>query len=278
MERLHELRRRLAFLFRRRQFECDLEEEMRFHLEMKARETGAAAARRQFGNMTLLREDSRAAWGWAWLEALARDLRYGMRLYRRSPGFTAVAVLTLGLGLGVNIAIFMLLYNVILRPLPYPQPDRLVKVYVTFLSDQRGARDIGFSYPKFQDLQRLTSSFQSLAAYGRGTFDLADHPAERVRGEFVSSAYFRTLGVPAALGRTFLPQEDAVLRGRGRGDCRQPVETAVRRGPRRARERNSRRDRFHEHRRRSAAGLYRRNRPRRVVAAHHHGAARRQVG
>ncbi|HUK19319.1 MAG TPA: ABC transporter permease [Bryobacteraceae bacterium] len=66
--------------------------------------------------------------------------------------------------------------------------------------------------PKFQDLRRLSSSFQSLAAYGRGNFDLADHPAERVRGEFVSSAYFRTLAVPAALGRTFLPQEDAVLR------------------------------------------------------------------
>jgi len=88
-----ELCRRLRFLFRRRQFECDLEEEMRFHLEMKAHESGSmAAARRQFGNATLLREDSRAAWGWAWLEALWRDIALGLRLYRRSPGFTAVVV------------------------------------------------------------------------------------------------------------------------------------------------------------------------------------------
>jgi putative ABC transport system permease protein len=208
---MNELWRRLLFLFRRRQFECDLEEEMRFHLEMKARQSGSmAAARRQFGNAILLREDSRAAWGWGWLEALWRDVLHGLRLYRRSPGFTAVAVLTLGLGLGVNIAIFTLLYNVVLRPLPYPDPSRLVKVYVTWNSDDRGVpRDIGFSYPKFQELRHLSTSFQSLAAYGSGSFDLVVHPAERVRGEFVSSAYFPTLGITAALGRTFLPQEDA---------------------------------------------------------------------
>ena len=209
MEFLNELWRRLLFLFRRQQFESDLEEEMRFHLDRKAEELGAAAARRQFGNVALVGEDSRAAWGWRWLEALGRDLRFGLRLYRRSPGFTAVAVLTLGLGLGVNIAIFMLRYNVVLRPLPYPDAGRLMKVSVTWQGSQGGVRDIAFSYPKFQDLRRLSSSFQSLAAYGRGNFDLADPPAERVRGELVSSSYFGTLGVTAAQGRTFLPDDDA---------------------------------------------------------------------
>lgn len=209
MEFLNELWRRLLFLFRRRQFESELEEEMQFHLDMKTRAMGPAAARRQFGNVALVGEDSRAAWGWRWLEALGRDLRHGLRLYRRSPGFTAVAVLTLGLGLGVNIAIFMLLYNVVLRPLPYPDAGRLMKVYVTWEGSQGGVRNIAFSYPKFQDLRRLSTSFQSLAAYGRGTFDLADSPAERVRGELVSSSYFGTLGVTSALGRTFLPDDDA---------------------------------------------------------------------
>ena len=120
----------------------------------------------------------------------------------------------------MNIAIFMLLYNVMLRPLPYPDYDRLVKVHLTFTSDARGQRDISFSYPKFQDLRRLSQSFQSLAAYGRGTLDVTPSgtgdgsapgmAAERVVGEFVSSSYFPTLGVPAAMGRTFTPDEDAV--------------------------------------------------------------------
>jgi predicted permease len=224
-----EIWRRIRFLFRRPQFERDLEEEMRFHIDRKGQDNHEAgmtdeearhAARRQFGNTTSLREASREAWGLASIQALVRDIRYGARLYRRSPGFTAVAVLTLGLGLGVNIAIFMLLYNVMLRPLPYPDYDKLVKVYLTFTSDQRGQRDISFSYPKFQDLRRLSRSFQSLAAYGRGTLDVTptgtaeggapNVAAERVVGEFVSSSYFPTLGVPAALGRTFSAEEDAV--------------------------------------------------------------------
>jgi hypothetical protein len=211
MERPGEIWRRLRFLFRRRQFDRDLEEEMRFHLEMKASERGLHAARRQFGNMTHLREASHEAWGWGKLEALARDVRYGLRLFSRSPGFTAVAVLTLALGLGANTAIFTVLYSVVLRPLPYPDPDGIVKVYLTANEQQgRGERTISFSYPKFEELRRLNTVFASMAGYAlRYTILTAPAPADRMSGEFVSATYFRILGVPAALGRTFLDEEDA---------------------------------------------------------------------
>jgi len=181
--------RRVLALRRRRQMDRDLEEEMAFHLEMKARDTGRAEAHRAFGNKALLMEESREAWSWRWLEALARDIRYGLRSFGRSPGFTAVAVLTLALGLGANTAIFAVLYNVVLRPLPYPGAGRLVKVYLTAQHDSRGPRVVSFSYPKFQDLQRANSVFDSIAAYALRTYTImGPGPAERVRGEMVGCA------------------------------------------------------------------------------------------
>src|SRR5208283_2252215 len=106
MDWLGEVWRRLRFGFRRRQFDRDLEEEMRFHLDMKATESGAAAARRRFGNAALLQEDSRQAWGWAGLEAWAADVKYAVRVLRKNPGFAAAAVLTLALGIGASTAVF----------------------------------------------------------------------------------------------------------------------------------------------------------------------------
>jgi predicted permease len=219
MDWLGELWRRLLFPLRRRQLDRDLEEEMRFHLDMKAGqnlETGTDAgearyaARRRFGNELALREAAREAWSWRWLDALARDVRYGVRAFGRSPGFTAVAVLTLALGLGANTAIFAVLYNVVLRPLPYPDADRLVKVYLTANSDRRGPRDVSFSYPKFQDLKRANTVFDSMAAYGNRPYTImSPGPAERVRGEVASASYFPMLGITPAMGRTFLAEEDS---------------------------------------------------------------------
>lgn len=141
---------------------------------------------------------------------LVRDVRYGLRAFGRSPGFAAAAVLTLALGLGANTAILAVLYNVVLRPLTYPNARRLVKVYLTLNADRRGVRDVGFSYPKYQELQRANTVFEAMAAYAQRRYTIMDPgPAERVYGEIASASYFSMLGIGAAMGRTFLPEEDA---------------------------------------------------------------------
>ena len=161
MDWLRELARRLSMLIHRRQFDADLEEEMRLHLELRQQEQlqsdltpydAQAAARRQFGNVTSLKERSRVAWGWEWFENLAQDVRYALRMLYKSPGFRAVVILTMALGIGATTAIFSVVDATLLHSLPYPEPDQLVSIRDDLPG--AGAQDVGMSQPEWQDLQR----------------------------------------------------------------------------------------------------------------------------
>src|ERR1700683_5866682 len=118
--------------------DADLDRELRSDLELEEdeqRESGISeeearhAALRAFGNLTLIREQTRAIWSWNWLESLARDLRFSLRTLRRTPGFSVIAILVLALGIGANVALFTVVRGVLLKPLPFQDPDRLVMLY-----------------------------------------------------------------------------------------------------------------------------------------------------
>jgi predicted permease len=204
----------LKQLFSRRRFYGELSLEIREHIDERIEELvaegtpkkqAAAAARREFGNMTLIEEDSRAIWQWPTIESFLSDLRYGVRMLRMSPGFTAVAVLTVALGIGADTAMFSVVEGVLLSPLQYFQPDRLVMVWE---NNPRFPR-VWVSYPNFLDWQRTARSFQQMAAGTEQGVDLTTPGTpEHLNGEEISSGFFRTLGVELALGREFFPEED----------------------------------------------------------------------
>jgi predicted permease len=204
-----------AWFGSRKQRDLELDEEIRAHLAMPIRERieqgqdpreAEANARREFGNVTLVKEVARDVWGCRWLEILLQDIRYSLRQLRRNPGFTAVAIITLALGIGANTAIFSVVECVMLTPLPYAQPDRLAAVWQW---NQRMKSAVFDSYPNFQDRQREAQSFEQMAAFTLTSFDLTSPgmPAH-LDGKAISSGFFATLGIRLALGREFTPQED----------------------------------------------------------------------
>jgi predicted permease len=217
---MSELWRRLMFLVRRRQLDRDLAEEMRFHLEMKAQAGGdnddaRHAARRQFGNLTLLKEVSREMWGWNSLERLFQDVRYALRTIRRSPGLSAVAVLSLALGIGANTAIFSLIDTVMLRMLPVHDPERLTLVVKRLEANRSGH---AFSYPAFtlfRDHNHVLSGLFAFVSPQRVRMANASTPdeVEQVSRSFVSGEFFSVLGVNAMLGRTFNAADNRVAGG-----------------------------------------------------------------
>ena len=145
-------------------------------------------------------------WRSVWVEQLVNDIRHGLRQLRRNPGFAVVAVLTLALGIGANTAIFSVLEGVVLAPLPYPDPDRLV---VVLLYNRSLKYPTDLSYPDFLDWQRSSRSFDQIAAFMGQGFDLSSPGApEHVDGNEVSSNFFSTLGVKLALGRELSQDED----------------------------------------------------------------------
>ncbi|MDQ3917434.1 MAG: ABC transporter permease, partial [Acidobacteriota bacterium] len=217
MQRLAELWRRVLFLLRRERFDREMSEEMRFHLEMKAEENveggmtpeeALYAARRQFGNQTLLREESREVWEFTFIETLLRDVRYAARVLLKSPVFMAVAVLTLALGIGANTAIFSVVNAVLLRPLPFKDPERVVMVWLKGAEAAGGDR-VPLSMSDFLDWRAQTRSFERVAFFSHADFNYAggDTP-EEVTGAVTSADFFNVFGARAELGRTFLPEEE----------------------------------------------------------------------
>ena len=205
--------------FWRRRRDDDLDEEIQTHLRMAARERAdrgqplddaVHAARHEFGNVGLVKEATREMWGWTSVERLAQDVRYGLRLMRRSPGFTIVAVLSLALGIGANTAIFSLINVVRLKPLPVSQPDRLV--FFTMVSPRNS--DATFSYPAYEEYRGLTDTFAGvIASAGMAQMRMtvtegASVEADPVRTEKVSGNFFSVLGVNAAAGRMLADADD----------------------------------------------------------------------
>jgi putative ABC transport system permease protein len=196
----------------------DLDRDIRDHIETETQdniergmspEEARQAALRKFGNVARVKEETRDVWSVVWLEQLLRDVRYAARMLRKSPGFTAVAVLTLALGVGANAAIFSVVQAVILEPLPYRQPNRLVMVLErvhlqTYQNDQYDP-----SPGNFADWRAQNSVFEDMAAIHDKSFNLtgSGEPV-RIEGEAVSASLFSLLQVHTALGRTFNSQED----------------------------------------------------------------------
>ena len=197
--------------------ERDLDEELRGHLTMatadrvdrgEAPGDAAAAAAREFGNVGLIKEATREAWGFRALDALWQDLRHAARLLTASPGFSVVVVTILALGIGANTAIFSAARAVFVRPLPYPDAARLMFVSRAYPGFPQGGGN--FSYPAYRDMLQQNTSFDVLAAYqdfGALALTDGDEPL-RVRISYITPSYFDLFGVQTAVGRTFTHNED----------------------------------------------------------------------
>lgn len=211
--------RRLRMLLEREKFDSDMDEEIRLHREWKERELKEAGlsaeeahyrAHRETGNTLRLREESREAWGWNWLEEFMLDFRYGARMLRKSPGFTTVAVLTLALGIGANTAIFSAAQSVFLRAVQAPSVDRLMFVSRGYPGAPEGLGGGSFTYAAYHDMLEMNTSFDSLAAFQSfGALALTDggEPV-RVNVNYVTPSYLDLLGARAKFGRLFRPEED----------------------------------------------------------------------
>src|SRR5262245_33480066 len=206
--------RRLLALMGGRRFEREMDEEMRFHIEMQTEqnlEAGMAeaearqAAQRQFGNQTWLKEVSREIWISTWVSTLSQDLRYSSRMLRRNPGFTLVAVFTLALGIGANTAIFSVVNAVLLRPLPYRDPDRIV----TIGKYRPNQPHINVNDADFLDWREQAKVFEQIAAFTADTVDLTGvEEPERLTAGLVTANLFEALGVAPSYGRAFTAAED----------------------------------------------------------------------
>ena len=210
--------RRLLRAFRARALERDMDDEMRFHVDMEAADLVAGGlapeeARRRalvgFGGVARFKEEGLEARGARWLADAAYDVRYAARTLRRNPAFAAVAVLTAALGIGATTAVFSAVDAILIKPLPFPEADRLVAVWSA--NPRQGEEPFTSSPPDFRELASAgTRTVRSLAAFYPTAFTVAvgDDEPVRVSGARVSPTFFATLDVAPRLGRAFLPTED----------------------------------------------------------------------
>jgi predicted permease len=204
------------WLFRRHQREEELDEEVRSHLRMAAQERmkqgesagqARSAALREFGNVGLVKQATREMWGWGWLESMLQDLRYGLRMLRRNPGFSTVVVLSLLLGIGANTGIFSLINSLMLRLLPVRDPERLVELLHQYPGEPRVN---GFSWQSYEHFRDHNHVFSGLIGFSPSRFSLRAEGlgGESVDGEYVVADFFPVLGVKPVIGRLIGPEDD----------------------------------------------------------------------
>jgi predicted permease len=197
---MNEFFRRIRYLLHRRRFDRELANDLEFHREMVARAGGGHA---RFGNALLLREEARDAWGWTWIDCLAQDLRYAARMLRKSPGFTAAAVLMLALGIGVNVAAFGFFDLMFLRPLPVRDPGSLLRFE---RSAPQGYSD-NFVYPEVAFYREQSKTLSAVMAVNFSKLAI-EGAEQQIDAHFVTANFFSELGAAPKLGRMFDPGRD----------------------------------------------------------------------
>ena len=208
---------KLRSVWQRREVKREIDEELRFHLDQgtaqnvatgMSPEVAAREARKRFGNLQSLREDCRDVRGASFSEAVVQDVRFGLRMLRKNPGFTTVAALTLALGIGVNTATFSIVGAVLLRPVPFPDPDRLVELNESHRKDALLAA-YGVSLPNFRDWRAASRSFTHLGIHEGWEFWLTQgEQVRRVPGRNVSWELLPAMGVQPMWGRGFSPEDE----------------------------------------------------------------------
>ena len=214
---LNDISFRLRSLIRRKRVEAELDDELRFHFDQQVekyvrlgltREEAVRRARLFFGGIDQVKEECRDARGVRLVEVLFQDVRYGLRMLRQKPTFTLVAVLTLALGIGANTAIFSLVNAVLLRSLPFPEPERLVRIF--FNNPGTGLHGVLYSVPELNDLRNRAGVFESVTGTERGSIDLTSgSEPQRLEMLTASPNYFSMLGATPQIGRLLGAQDVA---------------------------------------------------------------------
>src|SRR5579862_823881 len=218
MRAFHQFIMRLQMLFHRGQEGTRLDDELQFHLDQQitenmatgmSREEARHAAMRSFGNPTQLRDETRGTWSWSGLESFIRDARIAARTLLRTPGFALVATLVMALGIGANVALFSIVRSVLLKPLPFKDPDQLLRLYEHSAGD-----DFPYNISAggiYAEWKKQSTGFSNLAILGYAGYNLSGTGGqlpENVRAANFSHDMLPTLGIQPALGRNFTASED----------------------------------------------------------------------